>query len=151
MIRHHAALRDPYKPEDVVVCSAKPLAPTDIGMSHRTAIARPPGLFLTLGAALLLVLAPSTPLHAQARAGQQAERESRVSDPPVLRRNLGGILGGVEMSAADSVNQEVVRRLDFDSYKEILLGLTQFGDRERGDWTQRRSGLCRPACPAARH
>jgi hypothetical protein len=67
---------------------------------------------------------------AQARAGQQVER--RASDPPVLRRNLRGVLGGVPMSAADSMHQQVVQRLDFESYKEILHGLTQFGDREQG-------------------
>ncbi len=36
------------------------------------------------------------------------------------------------MTAADVVHQEVVRLLDFDSYKEILHGLTRFGDREQG-------------------
>jgi hypothetical protein len=36
------------------------------------------------------------------------------------------------MTPADSAHQDVVRRLDFDSYKEILRGLTEFGDREQG-------------------
>jgi hypothetical protein len=30
------------------------------------------------------------------------------------------------------MHQSVVRRLEFDSYKEIIRGLTQFGDREQG-------------------
>jgi hypothetical protein len=47
-------------------------------------------------------------------------------------RNLRGVLGGVPMSAADSAVQAVVARLDFDSYKELIRGLTQFGDREQG-------------------
>jgi hypothetical protein len=36
------------------------------------------------------------------------------------------------MTAADSLHQAVVRRLDFDSYKELVRGLTLFGDREQG-------------------
>ena len=85
------------------------------------------GLRALLLAALPLLIAPPA---ASAQAGQQEER--RVSDPPVLRRNLRGVLGGVEMTAADSMHNAIVRRLDFDSYKELLYGLTQFGDREQG-------------------
>jgi hypothetical protein len=36
------------------------------------------------------------------------------------------------MSPGDCVIESVVSRLDFDSYKDLLLGLTQFGDREQG-------------------
>ncbi len=36
------------------------------------------------------------------------------------------------MNAADSAVKAIVERLDFDSYKEILRGLTRFGDREQG-------------------
>jgi hypothetical protein len=36
------------------------------------------------------------------------------------------------MTAADSVHQSVVRLLEFESYKELVRGLTQFGDREQG-------------------
>jgi hypothetical protein len=36
------------------------------------------------------------------------------------------------MSAADSAVQTIVARLDFDSYKSLIRGLTQFGDREQG-------------------
>jgi hypothetical protein len=36
------------------------------------------------------------------------------------------------MTPADSMHQSIVRRLDFDSYKELLYGLTRFGDREQG-------------------
>jgi hypothetical protein len=38
----------------------------------------------------------------------------------------------VPMTAADSVIQQVVGRLDFDSYKELIRGLTQFGERRQG-------------------
>ena len=87
------------------------------------------GRFLLLACAALAVSAP--PAAAQARGGQ-AEAARRVSDPPLLRRNTGGVLGGVELTAAEQMHGRVVRRLDFDSYKEILFGLTQFGDREQG-------------------
>ena len=36
------------------------------------------------------------------------------------------------MTAADSMHQRVVGLLEFDSYKELVRGLTQFGDREQG-------------------
>jgi hypothetical protein len=65
------------------------------------------------------------PLRAQ-------DQEPRVSDPPVLRRNVRNILGGVPMTVADSMRQQIVERLDFDSYKELIRGLTRFGDREQG-------------------
>jgi hypothetical protein len=42
------------------------------------------------------------------------------------------VLGGVAMSPADSMHQAIVQRLDFESYKELLRGLTEFGDREQG-------------------
>jgi hypothetical protein len=63
---------------------------------------------------------------------EPVDLERRVSDPPVLRRNTRGILGGVPMTAADSMRQRIVERLDFDSYKELVRGLTEFGDREQG-------------------
>ena len=47
-------------------------------------------------------------------------------------RNLRGVLGGVPMTAADSVIKEVVGLLDFESYKSLIQGLTEFGDREQG-------------------
>ena len=46
--------------------------------------------------------------------------------------NCRNVLGGVPMTAADSAVKAVVDRLDFDSYKELIRGLTQFGDREQG-------------------
>ena len=36
------------------------------------------------------------------------------------------------MTAADSAVKDVVDRLDFESYKGLIKGLTQFGDREQG-------------------
>ena len=70
------------------------------------------------------VLVVPTLLSAQNRgSGQQA----RPDDRRVIR-----VLGGLEMTAADSAVKAVVDRLDFDSYKEIIRGLTEFGDREQG-------------------
>ena len=91
------------------------------------------------------------PTEAQARQVPPFDRvrstgEPRVSDPPTLRRNTARILGGVPMTAADSMRQEIVDRLDFDSYKELIRSLTLFGDREQGtprnaaavDWIEER-------------
>lgn len=50
-------------------------------------------------------------------------------DPRPIPR---GVLGGVEMTAADSAAHAVVQRLDFDSYKQIVRGLADFGDRQQG-------------------
>jgi hypothetical protein len=43
-----------------------------------------------------------------------------------------GVLGGVCMTAQDSMIQQVVARLDFDSFKTLLKELSQFGDRWAG-------------------
>jgi len=51
---------------------------------------------------------------------------------PADSRNLRGVLGGVPMTEADSVIKEVVDLLDFESYKSLIRGLTEFGDREQG-------------------
>jgi len=87
-------------------------------------------LFFVIGALGTLVV-PLPAASAQQRGAQPAQ-ERRASDPPVLRRNLRGVLGGVELTQAHEMHQQVVRLLDFDSYKELLRGLTQFGDREQG-------------------
>ncbi len=73
---------------------------------------------------LAAVLSAPPALSAQDRgSGEQARPDDRR-----LRR----VLGDLEMTAADSAVKAVVDRLDFDSYKEILRGLTGFGDREQG-------------------
>jgi hypothetical protein len=46
-----------------------------------------------------------------------------------------GVLGDVPLTAADSAVQPIVDRLDFQSYKNLVWGLAQFGDRMQG--TQR--------------
>ena len=79
-------------------------------------------LFVIAFSAAVLLAPPA--LSAQDRgSGEQARPDDRR-----LRR----VLGDLEMTAADSAVKAVVDRLDFDSYKEILRGLTGFGDREQG-------------------
>ena len=85
---------------------------------------------LTSFAVLALFSVPVVPVEAQQGAAPSEER--RASDPPTLRRNVRNILGGVPMTAADSMHQRIVSLLEFDSYKELVRGLTQFGDREQG-------------------
>ena len=85
---------------------------------------------LTSFAAFGLVVVPAVPAGAQQSADPR--QESRASDPPTLRRSVRNILGGVPMTAADSMHHRVVGLLEFDSYKELVRGLTQFGDREQG-------------------
>ncbi len=79
-------------------------------------------LVFSLSAVMMLGWS-AAPADAQQREGQR---------PPRNPRSVRGVLGGVEMTAADSAVKAIVDRLDFDSYKEILYGLTRFGDREQG-------------------
>ena len=85
---------------------------------------------LTSCAITAMIAGSALPATAQQRTG--SPQDGRASDPPTLRRNVRNILGGVPMTAADSMHQSVVRLLEFDSYKELVRGLTQFGDREQG-------------------
>jgi hypothetical protein len=57
--------------------------------------------------------------------------------PPAAQPGVPGrgVLGGVPMTAADSAVKAIVDRLDFQSYKTLVWGLSQFGDRMQG--TQR--------------
>ena len=87
---------------------------------HLTATGFPSSRALAACALTAALLA--TPL-AEAAAQQPASPEER---------RLRNVLGGVPMTAADSARQRIVERLDFDSYKELVRGLTQFGDREQG-------------------
>jgi len=77
-----------------------------------------------------IIAGSAVPAAAQQPTG--SPQDARASDPPTLRRNVRNILGGVPMTAADSMHQRVVRLLEFDSYKELVRSLTQFGDREQG-------------------
>ncbi|MCI0433730.1 MAG: M28 family metallopeptidase [Gemmatimonadetes bacterium] len=89
-------------------------------------------LFVALaGASAVPVAAQGRGAAGDTAAARQAQagRQGGQGQPG---RNLGGVLGGVAMTATDSAIQSVVARLDFDSYKEIIRGLTQFGDREQG-------------------
>ena len=91
-------------------------------MPNRIDFARPPSCSLLTAVALITLSGWSGEASAQGAGGQE-ERPTRST------RN---ILGGVPMSAADSARQEIVARLDFDSFKDLVRGLTEFGDREQG-------------------
>ncbi len=91
-------------------------------MPNRIDFARAPSCSLLTAVALITLSGWSGEASAQG-AGGQDERPARST------RN---ILGGVPMSAADSARQEIVARLDFDSFKDLIRGLTEFGDREQG-------------------
>jgi len=82
---------------------------------------RPAAVFLA--ASILLALA--APALAPAPAEAQRPRAP-------VERSLRDVLGGVPFTAADSMAQRIVERLDFDSYREIIAGLASFGDREQG-------------------
>ena len=101
-------------------------APSDEGS---TMLNRPKSRPATIGRISVVVLSGAVLLGPAALSGQDrgSGQQARPDD-----RRLARILGGVEMTAADSAVKAVVDRLDFDSYKEILRGLTEFGDREQG-------------------
>ncbi len=90
---------------------------------------RPISLIIHAGRLPLIALSALVLLGWTASADAQQREDQR---PPRDPRSVRRVLGGVEMTAADSAVKAIVDRLDFDSYKEILLGLTQFGDREQG-------------------
>ena len=67
-----------------------------------------------------------------AQAAQGRGRGGGGRQGGAQQRSLRNVLGGVPLTAEDSMVQSVVARLDFDSYRELVRGLTQFGDREQG-------------------
>jgi len=115
---------------------------------HHVAVARTTHAFLIVGALVASAIWPA-PAFAQgggaggrgagaatggrggdstAAAGRQGGG-GRTGGPPAIPQ---GVLGRVPMTAADSAIRTVVDRLDFESYKGLVKGLTQFGDREQG-------------------
>ena len=99
--------------------------------SHPSLPGRPSGALRSLVVAGLALTALALPevLAAQGQLTPQTPRPAVQGQP---ERNLRGVLGGVPMTAADSAVQTLVERLDFDSYKALIKGLTEFGDREQG-------------------
>jgi hypothetical protein len=91
-----------------------------------------------LAFALLGVAAPvgsqvATPPGTQpgSQPGSQPGAQSRAQ-PGAPRPTPRGVLGGIPLTAVDSAAKRLVDRLDFDSYKALIKGLAQFGDREQG-------------------
>ena len=89
-----------------------------------------------VGCAASLLAIVALPLAVGAQQGQTQAPERRgaagARQPGVPRPIPRGVLGGVPMTAADSAIKEITSRLDFDSYKALIKGLAQFGDREQG-------------------
>jgi hypothetical protein len=94
--------------------------------------------FLLYGCVVALLGADAATTHAQGgggRGGRPPGDTTRADSARGFTRtgvNLRGVLGNVPLTAEDSAIQQVVQRLDFDSYKNLIKGLTQFGDREQG-------------------
>jgi hypothetical protein len=96
---------------------------------------------LVAGAAVALQAALSGPVAAQAAGGGGGGGRGRgaAAAPAGPRQIPNGVLNAssnpnarVPMTAADSVIQSIVGRLDFESYRELVRGLTQFGERRQG-------------------
>ena len=79
-------------------------------------------LFLMASLAGAMSITVPGPVNAQRATGAE-----RPDD-----RNTSRVLGNMELTAADNVVKEVVDLLDFESYKALIKGLTEFGDREQG-------------------
>ncbi len=58
--------------------------------------------------------------------------EALAQIAPGTREIPARVLGGVPMTAADSMVAQLVDELDFDSYKQLIRGLADFGDRREG-------------------
>jgi hypothetical protein len=91
-------------------------------------------LRLAFAAGVAGVIAAGTAVPADAQVTRDTARAGGQRPPQQQgpQRRLNGVLGGVPLTAEDSMVQSIVARLDFDSYKNIVKGLTQFGDREQG-------------------
>ena len=95
---------------------------------------------LIAGSAFALLSAAGAPAIAQtAQTAPPTRPGAPGGGPPGAPGTPGaprpiprGVLGGVPMTAADSVVKGIVDRLDFDSYKALIKGLAAFGDREQG-------------------
>lgn len=76
---------------------------------------------------------PGAPGGGPPGGGPPGTPGAQPGGPPGAPRPIpAGVLGGVPMTAADSMVKLIASRLDFESYKGIIKGLAQFGDREQG-------------------
>ena len=80
-------------------------------------------------AAFAVSLSFGSALPVSALQQQQRQQQEEGFQRDVRMR---GVLGGIPLSTEDSTVLAVVDRLDFDSYREIIRGLAEFGDREQG-------------------
>lgn len=65
-------------------------------------------------------------------AAAPGEAQRPVTEFGSVRPIPNGVLGNVPLTAADSAVQQLVGRLDYDSYVALIRGLAAFGDREQG-------------------
>jgi hypothetical protein len=104
----------------------------DRTVSHRASRVRGRAL-ARRAVSLLALVALALPAGAQQGATQPTGRRGSGERPAGVPRPIPrGVLGGVPMTATDSMIQRITTRLDFDSYKALIKGLAQFGDREQG-------------------
>jgi len=83
---------------------------------------------LMIVATSALLAGGAEPLLAQPPGGRQGQSRQEALRQRIMQR----VLGGVPMTAEDSMAQRIVERLDFDNYKALIKGLAGFGDREQG-------------------
>src|SRR5690606_39216045 len=101
----------------------------DAEMTRHARSPRPAlGALCWLCATSALLAAGAQPLLAQPPAGRQGQSRQEALRQRIMQR----VLGGVPMTAEDSMAARIVERLDFESYKSLIKGLTEFGDREQG-------------------
>ena len=79
---------------------------------------------------LLLMASLAGALSITVPASVSAQRPTGAERPD--DRNTSRVLANMELTAADNAVKRVVDRLDFESYKALIKGLTEFGDREQG-------------------
>lgn len=83
---------------------------------------------LMIVATSALLAGGAEPLLAQPPGGRQGQSRQEALRQRIMQR----VLGGVPMTAEDSMVQRIVERLDFENYKALIKGLAEFGDREQG-------------------
>ena len=87
---------------------------------------------LLTGCAIALLGIAALPVGAQTPGSTPRRPGAGGRQPGAPRPIPRGVLGGVPMTAADSAIKQITSRLDFESYKALIKGLAQFGDREQG-------------------
>jgi hypothetical protein len=77
-------------------------------------------------------IAQSRQDNAGNRGGQRADQPAGQRAGQRATRRQRPIVGGLNLSDEENAVKAVVDRLDFDSYKELIKGLANFGERRQG-------------------